>query len=172
MNKKVVLVIASQGYQPREYGDPKRILEDVGFEIVTVSNKYGIAQTADGGFSTEVDTTVEKMNIEDYDALFFVGGPGALEHLDNEMSYTLLKKWKETGKPYGAICISPRILAKAGVLKNKKATGWDGDNELSGIFGKYGVEYVKESVVVDGNIVTANGPEAAEEFGKIILQIM
>lgn len=171
MSKKVIFVVAHEGYQPVEYSAPKQILESVGFEVVTASDKADMAIAKDSSI-TPVDVILDDVRIEDYDGLFFIGGPGALRHLDNVVSYTLLKKWKETGKPYGAICISPRILAKAGVLRNKKATGWDEDNELALIFEKNGVDYVRESVVTDGDVVTADGPKAAQDFGREILHIM
>jgi protease I len=37
---------------------------------------------------------------------------------------------------------------------------------------KKGVKYTGRNVEVDGKIVTANGPEAAEEFGKAILKLL
>ena len=40
----------------------------------------------------------------------------------------------KAGKIVGAICYSPRILAKAGILKDKKATGWNDDHELEATF--------------------------------------
>ena len=75
-------------------------------------------------------------------------------------------------KSYGSICIASRILAKAGVLGNKKATGWDGDDKLSAIFTNHAVTYVKETCVVDGNVVTATDPAAAKEFGENILKVI
>ena len=108
----------------------------------------------------------------DYDGLFIVGGEGALEHLDNETSHQLLKNWQATGKPYGAICISTRILAHAGVLQGKKATGWNGDGELGGILSAGGAEFVDKPVVVDGNVVTGNGPGAAGEWGSEIVKLL
>jgi len=117
---KVLLLIASKGYQPLEYGESKRILEEAGHQVITISNKMGTAQAAYDGSSTSVDLILDDVNIESGDALFLVGGHGALEHLDNEKTYNLLQAWQKSGKPYGAICISPRILAKAGVLKIKK----------------------------------------------------
>ena len=194
MIKKVVFVIASEGFQPIEYGDAKKALEVAGHQVVTVSDKAGVAVAGDGS-EVKVDLTVRDLVANHltpapllgkeratYDALFFIGGPGALAHLDNEESYKLLREWEKIGKPdfakatpgkpYGAICISPRILAKAGVLQNKKATGWDNDGELAGILSALGAEYVREPVVVDGNLITANGPSAAREWGETIAEML
>ena len=173
MNKKtVLLLIASEGYQPLEYGETKRILESVGHQVITVSDKSGVVKATYDDSSVSVDLSLDEVNVESGDALFLIGGPGALEHLDNQKVYNLLQTWEKSGKPYGAICISPRILAHAGVLQNKKATGWDGDEELAGIFEEGGVEYVREGVVVDDNVVTGSGPEVAEEFGRAILDVL
>ncbi len=167
----VVFVIAHQGYQPIEYSVPKKLLENAGFTVVTASNKSGTA-TAKDNSTTEVNLLVNDINIADYKGIFFIGGPGALEHLDNEASYRVIKKIAQIGKPFGAICVSTRILAKSGVLKDKRATGWDGDGELSDIYKKYNVNYVHEGVVVDGNIITATGPSVAHEFGERIIALL
>jgi putative intracellular protease/amidase len=63
-------------------------------------------------------------------------------------------------------------LAKAGVLKNIHATWWDGDGELQDVFDKYGVVRVDEPVVVDGVVVTENGPLSARDFGKKIIEVL
>lgn len=170
--KKVVLVVAQNDYQPLEYSIPKDVLELAGVQVVTVSNQIGIAKSAGSFDSTEINLSLDAVNVKDFDGLFFIGGPGALDYLDNEISYNLLRTWQKTGKPYGAICISPRILANAGVLNGKKVTGWNRDEELEKILSDSGAIYVRESVVRDGNVVTADGPRSAEDFGKIILEAL
>ena len=170
--KKVILLIAGEGYQPIEYEVPKQVLQNKGFEVITVSDVSGRAISSDPEQSTEVDFLISEINTDSADALFLIGGPGALDHLDNDQVYKLLQDWQNIDKPYGAICISPRILARAGVLQNKKATGWDGDEKLAEIFAKNNVEYVHESVVVDGNIITANGPTSAQQFAEKIAEIL
>jgi protease I len=187
MSKKVLFIIASEGYQPMEYNIPKKVLEDAGVQVITVSDVAGVAKGSDGKSEAKVDLLIDEVNhltpspspykgegksITDYDGLFFVGGQGAMEHLDNEASYQLLKNWQATGKLYGAICISPRILAHADVLQGKKATGWNGDGELGGILSDSGAEFVDKPVVVDGNIVTGNGPSAAKEWGEAIVKML
>ena len=169
--KTAVLVIASRGYQPTEYGVTKDILEKNGITVVTVSNKAGTAR-ADDGSSTTVDKTLDNLTLEDFDGIFFIGGSGALLHLNKPISHSLLQEAVKNNKIIGAICISPRILAQAGVLVRKHATGWDGDGQLSKVFNAYGAIHTKKEVVVDGNIVTATDPTAATGFGNAIVKLL
>ena len=169
--KTVALLIAHQGYQAIEYGVTKDILIKQGLKVLTISNKPGIA-TAHDSSTTDVDLPLEKINLDIIEALFLIGGNGALDCLDNENVYHLLQEVYSLGIPYGSICIASRILAKAGVLGGKRATGWDGDNKLDQIFQEHAVIYVKKPVVVDGTIVTATGPQAAQEFAEEIVTVL
>ena len=172
-NKKIAMIIASENFRDEEYFVPKKILEKGGAEIKTVSDKNGIAQGADGG-GAKVDLLVRDVNPIDFDAVVFIGGPGALKHLDNEFSYELARAAIEQGKILGAICVSPAILAKAGVLKGRRATVWSSalDKSTVKILKENGADYVDEDVVIDGKVITANGPSAAEEFGEKISEML
>lgn len=168
--KKVVLVIAYRDFQDREYSVTKEVLEEAGIEVKTASNEKG---TAEGGTGSKaaVDLLAAEVKPADFDAVVFIGGPGALDYLDNEISYNLIKETIKQNKILAAICISPVILAKAGVLKNKKATVWWSflDKEPIKILKENGAEFIDKKVVSDGKIITANGPAAAEEFSKEII---
>lgn len=167
----ILLVIASTGFQPTEYEVPKKILENAGVKVVTASNKPGGAISSTNSTAV-VDCVLSSVNITDYNGIFFVGGPGALPALDNSVSYHLITEAKKHNIPYGAICISPRILAKAGALQGKKATGWNGDNAVKSILTGYGAIYSDHDVVTDEFVVTANGPQSAEKFAHAIIQVL
>lgn len=170
-SKQIIFVVAHEGYQQDEYEIPKKLLEEAGFQIITASDKHGTA-TAKDESTTTIDIALQGIDLEGCGGIFFIGGPGTLEHLDNEVSYAIIQKADFIGKPLGAICISTRILAHAGVLKGKNATGWNGDNKLGDIFKDAGVKYVHQDVVVDGTLVTATGPHAAQEFGEKIISVL
>ncbi|MCX6781866.1 MAG: DJ-1/PfpI family protein [Candidatus Magasanikbacteria bacterium] len=169
--KQILFIIAHEGFQPIEYYAAKAVLETGEQKILTASDGEGEASPAYDGAPAKIDASVTDAKAVDYDGVFVVGGPGAIDHLDNENVYRLVREAAENGLLYGAICIATRILSHAGVLKGKKATGWDGDNELGGIIEAGGGEYVREPVVTDGKMVTATGPKAAEEWGKAILRL-
>lgn len=171
-SKKILLVIAHEGYQPIEYAEPKKILEEAGFQVITASNKPGVATASDNS-TTSVDIILDDVDVDDYAAVIFIGGPGCLENLDNKISYKVIQKTVEYYKVLGAICLATRILAKAGALNEKNATGWNGDGLLSAIYTQYNVTYLPEVDVVTDNItITATNPKAAKEFGKEIVNLL
>jgi protease I len=168
--KKAVMIIAFRDFRDAEYFVPKEILEKGGIEVKTASNRMGTAIGADGG-DTKVDLLVSQINVSDFDAIIFVGGPGCLDALDNEDSYRVAREAVSQGKVLAAICISPVILAKAGVLKGKKSTVWtDFTKSQAKVLEKEGAVFEDKPVVVDGNIITANGPRVAKDFGEKVLE--
>lgn len=171
MAKKVAFVIAHEGYQPVEYGIPKKALQDVAIEVVTISNKPGIARATDDSMA-QVDLTIDQAKAEDYDGIFLIGGSGALENIDIPAVHDFVKDAARIGIPYGAICISTRILANAHVLHEKKATGWNEDGLLPDILETHNSVFVDEGVVTDGNVVTATGPSTVQEFVREIIKLV
>lgn len=170
--KKIILVIASEGFQPIEYLITKKALEKVGVIVITASDKLGGAVATDRS-TTPVDISIDQIRIQDYNGIFFIGGSGTLTCLDHSISYHILAQAKKYHIPYGAICIATRILAKADVLNGKKATGWNGDNALDVIFKLNHVLYQQDKdIVTDGLVVTATGPHVAQEFAQGIIRVL
>jgi len=169
--KKVLMIIAFHDFRDEEYFLPKEIFEKEGFVVKTASTKKGTALGADGG-EVEVDFSLDEVDVSQFDAVLFVGGPGALKYLDNEKSYQIAKETLNQGKILGAICIAPVILAKAKVLEGKKATVWSSPLDKKGIkiLKENGTEYISQDVVQDGKIITPNGPQSAQKFAEKILE--
>lgn len=170
-HNSVLLVIASEGFQNTEYQTPKDIIAQAGFVVKTASNKKDAA-TAKDGSTTTVDYALEEVNVDHFQGIFFIGGPGTIDCLDNSASYSIINHAVQARLPVGAICIATRILAKAGALKGKHATGWNGDGKLEELFEECSAVYMRQNIVVDGTIITAVGPQAAEEFGNHIVSML
>ena len=173
MTKKVVLVVASKGYQQEEYNETHKVLLKAGVNVTTASDKLGLAVAHDGS-TVQVDVALDALQPSQYDGIFLIGGRGAVKNkcLDTPVMYRILNEAFALGKAYGAICVSPRILAHAQVLRGKKATCWDDDAGTQEVFDAGAVTFVHEPVVVDGKIVTANGPLAAPAFGHAIITVL
>ena len=106
------------------------------------------------------------MDLSGYQAVIFVGGEGIYYlKLNEDPDYTgLAKKAAMQNKLVGAICLGPWILADAGLLEGKEATAAETDYIKS-----KGAVVSDQPVVQDGNIITANGPDASREFAKAVV---
>lgn len=171
ISKKVALIVAFRDFRDEEYFIPKQILESFGIEVKTVSTNFGKAVGVSGG-EAEVDLLLANFNVEDFDAVVFIGGAGAVKFMDDEKAHFVAKEALKKDKILAAICIAPTILAKAGVLAAKKATVWSSplDKSAIKILKERGAIYQEDSVVKDGKIITANGPLAAKKFGEVLVE--
>lgn len=166
--KRVLMVVAREMFRDEEYDIPRRILERGGVEVTVASSIFGAAEGR-FGITAPVDILVGDTDMADYDAVVFVGGAGAQEYFDHPAAHQLAVDAVSQGKIASAICVAPHILAVAGILADKKATCFSSEVEA---IESYGAEYTGEPVEIDGLIITANGPEAAEEFGEAVLDAL
>lgn len=159
------MVLAREMFRDEEYDIPRRILERGGVNVAVASSVFGEAE-GKYGLTAPVDLLIGDADMADYDGIIFVGGVGATEYFDHPAAHGLARESLEQRKITAAICIAPHILAAAGLLEGKKATCFPSEAEA---IESYGADYTGAPVEIDGLIITANGPEAAEEFGLAVL---
>lgn len=166
---KVALVIAPDQFRDEELTTPQKAFADAGAEIKIASTRKGEAKGMLGA-TAHVDTLISELNADNLNCVVVVGGMGSPEYLwDDKDLHTLLKKLQAQDKVIGAICLSGAVLAKAGVLNGKRATVYAVPDSLKALSdGK--AEYIKEGVVQDGRIITADGPEAAPAFAEALVK--
>lgn len=168
MKGKVLMIIASQNFRDEEFEKPRQILSQAGYQIVVASSQSGEIKGM-LGMTTRAETTIDNVNPADYQAIIFVGGSGASEFWDNPTAHKIAQEGVKLNKIVAAICIAPLTLGKAGVLQGKKACAFF---SVVPDLARSGALITRSEVTVDGNIVTAQGPEAAEKFGLAILELL
>ncbi len=166
--KRVLMVIASDQFRDEEYQKPRAILEASGAKVTVASSSLKEA-TGMLGLKVKPDILLGDAKMEQFDAVVFVGGMGATEYWDNSTAHALARKAFEAGKPTTAICLAPMTLANAGLLKGKRATIW---KDAAGDFKTKGVVYTGKPVEQDGQLITGSGPDAAEAFGKALVEAL
>ena len=167
--KKVLMIIAPENFRDEELLHPKEELERAGASVTIASTKTTPVRGVLGAAITP-DVKLDQVKVGDYDAVVFVGGSGASSYFNDSRALSIASEAFKKGKVTCAICIAPVTLANAGVLDGKQATVWDG-NLIKRIESK-GAKYVAKPVVMDGKIITANGPAAAREFGRAIAKAL
>ncbi|MBI4406718.1 DJ-1/PfpI family protein [Candidatus Micrarchaeota archaeon] len=166
--KKVLFVIAPEGFRDEELFHTKEVLEFKGAACSVASTRKGTA-VGKLGAKAEVKKEISEVEVNDFDAVAFVGGPGVEKYklYENEKVLKLAKEFSAADKITTAICIAPRILAMAGILQNKRATCFPDPGSIA-LLKQRGAKYEEEHVVKDGKIITADGPESARKFGEKI----
>lgn len=168
MRRNVLMVIAPEAFRDEELLVPRGVFQGESWQVDTVSTKAGRA-TGMLGAHEEITKTLADLRPESYDAVVVVGGMGSPAHLwENTDLHRILQKMDADGKVVAAICLSGAVLAKAGVLNGKKATVWEMPESLSALKAG-GAHYTAEPVTVDGRIITANGPDAADTFARSVV---
>ena len=168
---KILFVIAQDNFRDEEYREPREIFEKSGHDVTVASLTTEICK-GKLGMKVKPDIAIKDVDVQAFDAVVLAGGGGSVELGEHEEALQLFRDAQQQGKVIACICISGVVLAKAGVLKGKKATVYHKSPEGPQAYQKYGVEFVDNDVVVDGKIVTASGPEVAKEFGRKILQVL
>lgn len=112
----------------------------------------------ESGLTCIADETLDNIDVHEIDSLLM---PGCMDifNLEEEFKYIgfIKRLARQENMIIASISSSPLLLAKAGILKNKKYTVGLLEKAIdeSGVFEKE--NYVDELVVQDGNIITAWG---------------
>ena len=167
---KVLMIISKKDFRDEEFNEPHEVFEANSAVVDVASTEKG---DCIGKFGTQAvaDRSLEQVDVEDYFAIVVVGGPGSKSLVGNKKLEEILKIANDRRIVIGAICYAPVILAKAGLLESKRSTVWNKDGQQQKIIEDAGATFVPEPVVVDGLLVTANGPEVATKFAEKVIQV-
>lgn len=162
----MVYVLLVDGFEEIEAFEPVDILRRGGVEVKTVG-VYKNKVKGSHNIVAETDISIEEVSTDDIDMLVLPGGPGHELIFESEKAKTLIFDANKKGCFIAAICASPSILGKMGILKGKKATCFPGfEKFLEDAF------VSNEKVECDGKIITAKGAGAAAEFGFSLLSAL
>jgi len=158
-----VLVPLVDGFEEIEAITIIDVLRRAGIQVTTAGIAGNIIEGGNG-IKVYADDRMIDSDSTDYDAIILPGGGKAAQLMAQSQHINLtLHDFFKKGKIIGAICAAPIVLAKAGLLKEKRATCYPGyEKEL---------EYPRgDRVVVDGNIITSQAPGTAMEFALALVK--
>ena len=168
---KVLMVIAPEQFRDEEFTVPAAALEKAGIGYDIASQRRGPC-TGMLGKKVNAILSFEEVEPKAYDGILIVGGGGAQSCLwDDEILGEMVKYFHASAKVIGAICLAPVVLARAGILKGKKATYFNSPISFREMKAG-GAVLVDKAVVADSRIVTANGPAAAAEFAETFIRTL
>ena len=160
-----ILMPLADGFEDIEAIAVIDILRKAGITLVTAGIP-GNMVTSISKIKISTDTRLLDEDLKKFDGIVIPGGTTALSVLERTTPLThALQDYAKAGKFIAAICGAPTMLHKLGILKDKKATAYPGMEK--------GFERPRsDRVVVDGNIITSQGPGTAVAFAlKIVEQL-
>jgi len=163
--KAALMVVPSQSFQDEELFGTRRALELAGVQVTVASTRMGMLTGMLGG-TTQADLLVNQANVDNFNAVIFIGGLRAIDYFNNPVAQNLARQAVERRKVLAASGTAPGTLANAGVLKGIRATAFLPQQEL---LARGGAIYTGNPVEKDGLIVTSTGPYAVPTFAKAIL---
>jgi len=166
--KKAVFIVASQNFQEEELFGTKSVLDAAQVQTFIASTRTGVIQGTLGNMA-QASVPINRLQVDDYDAIIFIGGPGAAEYATNPIILNMVRETVRKGKVLGAIGVAPAILANANVLAGIRATSFLSERDR---LIQAGAIYTVFAVQRDRSIITATGPQAAVQFGRAIVDAL
>lgn len=164
---KRCLVLVPPGFEEIEVVTPVDVLRRGKVQVVLAAVE-GQSRMVKGKhqLSLEVDALLEDVLQEPFDGLLLPGGPGVQTLLESKEVLSLVQAFDKQEKPLGAICGAPLVLYRGGLLEGRKYTAhFSVAHTLTHI-------HLGSPVIVDKNLITANGPGAALLFGLELLKAL
>lgn len=163
---KNVLIPLAKGVEEMEVVILVDVLRRARLDVVTAS-LLDNPVTASRGVRLVPDKLWQDVNPAAFDALAIPGGAGGVDNLMNDPRVLdAVRDFDRAGKWIAAVCAGPLVLQKAGILAGRRVTCHPGvAARLTA------TPRLNDRVVVDGHLVTSQGPGTSFEFALTLVRL-
>ena len=155
--KQEIAILLADGFEEMEALAPADIWRRLGLNVKLVG-VTGKVVTSSRKISVCPDITIDDLKAENLKLVYLPGGlPGATNLRDNPGVIDLIRRVHSDGGYVCAICAAPIVLAKAGLSRGRRITGYPSTED-----GVEGLSYTGTLTEDSGDrILTGKGPGAA-----------
>lgn len=163
-----VAMLVGNDFEDDEFSVPYSRIVDADHTVTILGDNSGKKLNGKRGkCQVTIDQSVDSARQNDFDALVIPGGYSP-DHLRlNKAAVAFTKEFVNSGKPVAAICHGPQLLIEADAVKNKTLTSW---LSVRTDLINAGANWIDESVVEDGNLITSRKPGDLDVFCHALLQ--
>jgi protease I len=166
VSSKKILILLEDLFEDLEFWYPRLRMQEQGYEVLSVAPKKGTYH-GKHGLPAEADANVDDVSAEEADALIIPGGYSPDRMRRHPAMVKLVKEVFDRGRPVAAICHGGWMLASAGLLNGKTATGFF---SIRDDMENAGARWVDREVAVDGNLITSRNPQDLPAFCRAIIE--
>ena len=164
---KRVLIPLAPGFEEIEALAVVDILRRAGAEVITAGT---VENPIEGRNKIKVlaDTSLDSLKDHDFDMIVLPGGTVGTENLKKDVRVKeIVERLYKKGRFVTAICAAPTVLSAIGITVGRTVTSHPT------VRTKLDKEKISEErVVVDGNIITSQGPGTAIEFAFKLVEVL
>lgn len=161
-------IFLADGYEEIEALAVVDVFRRAGIEMDMVSISDELLTNGSHKIQVMADKLLKDVNFEEYDMLILPGGLRGMQNL--EACASLMQQidaFYENDKFIAAICASPSIFGRRGILNGKQATAYPGfEEELRG------ATVVDAGAVRNGHVITGRSMGSAIEFALLLVETL
>ncbi len=167
MTKQTVLVPLAEGFEEIEAITIVDVLRRAELEVKTCHLREANV-TGAHRLTVKAELSIESVDAKNVSMVVLPGGmPGSSNLAENQRVLEIVKSVSAAGGYVAAICAAPMVLAAAGLIKGRRVTCYPGfEGKLDG------ASVSKDKVVVDGKVITGNGPGSAIPFALKLVELL
>jgi len=164
-----VLVVLAPGAEETECIAVADVLVRAGCEVTVASAEAAPVRGSRGlmlGAHARLDDVID----DDFDCVYVPGGRGSAEYCrDDARIQALMERQLGADRLLAVICASAIALVPRGLARGRRVTSYPKVREE--VVDAVG-EWVDERVVIDGKLVTSQGPGTALELGLTLVRLL
>ena len=167
---KRIAILAEEDFEDSELSEPMKVMKEAGAQVVVVgSGSKGTYRGKRRKARVSVDTTADKVDADDFDAIIVPGGYAPDKMRLYRPMVDLVDKAYRRGKVVAAICHGPQLLISADIVRGRRLTSWA---SVAVDLKNAGAIWADEPMIRDGNLITARKPADLPEFNKAIIEAL
>lgn len=172
-NRRVAVLVASEGIEQIELTSPWQALEEAGWQPVLISTEAGEVQAynhLDAADTFTAEHAVADVDPDDFSGLLLPGGvanPDALRMDEDAVDF--VRRFVDADRPVAAICHAIWLLVEADVVRGRRVTSWP---SLATDVRNAGGEWQDSEVVRDRHLVTSRKPDDLPAFNAGLLDVL
>ena len=169
MKSQTSYIFLAPGFEEIEALATADAMRRAGMKVVEVAVADTKTVTGATGQTVVADSLITDIDTSDAEWIIIPGGqPGADNLHASARVNSIIKAQSDRGGKIASICAGPAmVLAPTEILKGRKATCYPG---LGDMIESNGGTYEKSAVVIDGNLITSEGPGTTLQFAKAIIK--
>lgn len=163
-----IAILTADGTEDQEFFYPYYRFLEAGYQV-DVLTPDGKDFKGKNGAGLKTTTKITDAQAQNYTLLYIPGGKAPAKLKKDDAALEFVRAFCGTGKPVGAICHGPQLLAEANVIEGFKIAAYpECEDEVT----KAGAEFQNAPCVQDGPFITGRWPADIPAQVGLIMKLL